>query len=127
MIALNAKNGRKVGEGMDKEKVIKAYECCKNSYDRRCDKCPYEKDCCHDGLPMFVIKKMVALLKEQKAQDVMDIRDIDGLWCDDITFCQEECGWKSCPRNKKNIRDRTVPHSFSVEIPEDCPKRQECR
>lgn len=50
---------------MDREKVIKAYECCKNSYNRRCDKCPYEKDCCHDGLPMFVIKKMVALLKEQ--------------------------------------------------------------
>lgn len=49
----------------DREKVIKAYECCKNSYDRICEKCPYEKDCCHDGIPMFVIKKMVALLKEQ--------------------------------------------------------------
>ena len=54
-----------------------------------------------------------------------DIREIDGLWCDDITFCQEQCGWKSCPRNRQNIRDRTVPHSFSVDIPADCPKKQE--
>ena len=49
----------------DMEKVIKAYECCKNPFDRKCEKCPYEKDCCHDGIPMFVIKKMVELLKEQ--------------------------------------------------------------
>lgn len=54
-----------------------------------------------------------------------DIREIGGLWCDDITFCPEQCGWRSCPRNKQNIRDRTVPHSFSVEIPQDCPKKQE--
>ena len=47
--------------------------------------------------------------------------DIDGLWCDDITFCQENCERKSCPRNKLNIRDKTVPHSFSVGIPSDCP------
>lgn len=53
---------------MDREKVVKAYECCKNSFDRICEKCPYEKDCCHDGIPMFVIKKMVALLKEQEAK-----------------------------------------------------------
>ena len=51
-----------------------------------------------------------------------DIRDIDGLWCDDITFCPERCGWKDCPRNKQNIRDKTIPHSFSVEIPQDCPR-----
>ena len=51
-----------------------------------------------------------------------DIRDIDGLWCDDITFCPERCGWKSCPRNRENIRDKTVPHSYSVEVPKDCPK-----
>ena len=50
---------------IDRERVIKAYECCKNSFDRICEKCPYEKDCCHDGIPMFVIKEMVALLKEQ--------------------------------------------------------------
>lgn len=56
---------------------------------------------------------------------MIDIRDIDGLWCDDITFCQETCGWRSCPRNKQNVRDKTIPHSFSVEIPQDCPKKQE--
>lgn len=74
-----------------------------------------------------LLRDAISILKGQKAQDVMDIRDIDGLWCDDITFCPEQCGWKSCPRNKQNIRDKTVPHSFSVEIPEDCPKRQEGR
>ena len=52
-----------------------------------------------------------------------DIRTVAGLWCDDITFCPEKCGWKSCPRNKENIRDKTIPHSFSVEIPRDCPKK----
>lgn len=52
----------------DMEKVILAYKCCKNSYDRICEKCPYEKDCCHDGIPMFVIRKMVELLKEQQQQ-----------------------------------------------------------
>jgi len=51
-----------------------------------------------------------------------DIRDIDGLFCDDITFCPERCGWKSCPRNSENIRDKAIPHSFSVEVPKDCPK-----
>ena len=53
----------------------------------------------------------------------MDIRNMDSLWCDDITFCQEECETTECPRNKRNIRDRTIPHSFSVEIPGDCPKK----
>ena len=57
----------------------------------------------------------------------MNIREIDGLWCDDITFCQETCERMDCPRNKHNIRDRSVPHSFSVEIPQDCPKKQEGR
>lgn len=54
----------------------------------------------------------------------MDIRDIAGLWCDDITFCPERCGWTDCPRNSKNIRDRTIPHSYSVGIPKDCPKQK---
>ena len=54
----------------------------------------------------------------------VDIREIDGLWCDDITFCQEQCRWESCPRNSRNIRDWSIPHSFSVEIPQDCPKKQ---
>ena len=53
---------------------------------------------------------------------MIDIRNIDGLWCDDITFCPKRCGWLSCPRNERNIRDRRIPHSFSVGIPLDCPK-----
>ena len=47
-----------------------------------------------------------------------------GLWCDDITFCQYECRRKTCPRNKMNIRDKTIPHSFFVERPPDCPYRK---
>lgn len=50
----------------------------------------------------------------------MDIKEADGLWCDDITFCQEECERMDCPRNKVHIRDRNRPHSFSVDIPKDC-------
>lgn len=74
-----------------------------------------------------LVRDTIALLKEQDAQDATDIREIDGLWCDDITFCKEQCGWKSCPRNKQNIRDRTIPHSFQVGIPLDCPKWKEGR
>lgn len=55
----------------------------------------------------------------------MNIKNIDGLWCDDITFCMEKCAWTDCPRNSQNIRDKSIPHSFSVEIPLDCPKKQE--
>lgn len=48
------------------------------------------------------------------------------MWCDDITFCQNrKCRMKSCLRNPKNIRDRTVPHSYFVETPPDCPKKKE--
>lgn len=55
---------------------------------------------------------------------VVDIRkDVPGLWCDDITFCQEKCDWKDCPRNSKNIRDRKIPHSYFADTPDDCPKR----
>lgn len=54
----------------------------------------------------------------------MSARDIESLWCDDITFCSERCERLDCPRNKENIRDKTVPHSYSVEIPSDCPKKE---
>ena len=41
---------------------------------------------------------------------------------DDITFCpKSKCRRKTCKRNQYNVRDRTIPHSFFVEIPEDCP------
>ena len=48
--------------------------------------------------------------------------DIQGLWCDDISFCPEQCRMMECPRNSKNIRDRFVPHSYFTELPPDCPK-----
>lgn len=54
----------------------------------------------------------------------MNAMDIVGLWCDDISFCPNKCGWESCPRNSRNIRDRTVPHSFFAETPPDCPKEE---
>ena len=60
----------------------------------------------------------------QKERSTRKIDMPDGLWCDDITFCTERCGWKKCPRNCQNIRDRSVPHSFSVERPADCPKER---
>lgn len=50
-----------------------------------------------------------------------------GLWCDDISFCQEQCERMDCPRNSKNIRDKTVPHSYIVGRPEDCPKTPQIR
>jgi len=55
----------------------------------------------------------------------MDIRDVSGLWCDDISFCPARCGWIDCPRNSQNIRDKTIPHSYFVDIPDDCPKKEE--
>ena len=52
----------------DIEKVIKVYECCRNSWRRNCDDCPIKKDCCHDGLPEFAIRYALELLKEQKGK-----------------------------------------------------------
>lgn len=67
-------------------------------------------------------EERIAIMAEGRSVKRIDIREIDGLWCDDITFCQETCERMDCPRNKHHIRDRSVPHSFSVEIPQDCPK-----
>ena len=55
----------------------------------------------------------------------MSAENINSLWCDDITFCPLECERLDCQRNQKNIRDRTIPHSYSLEIPEDCLKIRE--
>lgn len=41
----------------------------------------------------------------------------------DISFCGIDCNRK-CRRNKKNIRDHSIPHSFFVERPPDCPYRK---
>lgn len=53
----------------------------------------------------------------------LSAKDIDGLFCDDITFCPKKCGMTKCPRNQANIRDKSVPHSYFVEVPTDCPKK----
>ena len=50
----------------DAEKIIKVYECCRNSWRRNCDECPFEKVCCHDGLPEFAITYALELMKKQK-------------------------------------------------------------
>ena len=51
---------------MDREKVIKAWECC-NPFNRKCNECPYEKDCYHDGISRHMVADALALLKEQDA------------------------------------------------------------
>ena len=53
--------------------------------------------------------------------------DIPGLYCDDIAFCWGPCEMGKCPRNPANIRDRSVPHLFTKEAPEDCPKAERRR
>jgi len=55
----------------------------------------------------------------------MSAKDIVGLWCDDITFCPYKgCRRKTCPRNQIHIRDKSIPHSYFVERPPDCPYRK---
>lgn len=50
----------------DVDKVIKAYECCKNPIIKGCERCPYEKICYHDQFCLTAIKDAIELLKEQK-------------------------------------------------------------
>ena len=52
---------------MDREKVINAWECC-NPFNRKCNECPYEKDCYHDGISRYMVADAIALLKEQEAE-----------------------------------------------------------
>lgn len=51
----------------DREKVIRAWECC-NPFNRKCNECPYEKDCYHDGISRHMVADALALLKEQEAK-----------------------------------------------------------
>ena len=52
----------------------------------------------------------------------MSANNLIGLFCDDISFCPVRCDRLDCMRNQQNIRDRTIPHSYFMEIPDDCPK-----
>ena len=50
------------------------------------------------------------------------------MFCDGISFCpNEKCTLKTCKRNQANIRDHTIPHSYFVDTPEDCPRILEKR
>ena len=71
----------------DLRKVLKAWECCKNPFNRICEKCPFEKECCHDGIPDFVVAKAIELLKEQKEVEPIKSPDKD----DDYTFMCSNC------------------------------------
>ena len=51
----------------DREKVIRAWECC-NPFNRKCNECPYEKDCYHDGISRHMVADAIELLKEQEAK-----------------------------------------------------------
>ena len=75
------------------------------------------------GAELFFVETGVCI--RRKVGDEMDIREIDGLWCDDITFCPYKgCRRKTCPRNQMHIRDKSIPHSYFVERPPDCPYRK---
>ena len=42
-----------------------------------------------------------------------DSQKIGGYMMDDITFCMDDCGVVRCERHPSNIKDRTIPHSYS--------------
>lgn len=50
----------------DREKVIKALECCSRPAIRKCKECPYESYCYHDSLCDITIHDALSLLKEQE-------------------------------------------------------------
>lgn len=87
----------------DREKVIRAWECC-NPFNRKCNECPYEKDCYHDGISRHMVADAIALLKEQEEVKPIPPIDESDLWrcgychhqiirCTHQRFC-EECGRK---------------------------------
>ena len=82
----------------DLEKVIKVYECCRNSWRRNCDDCPIKKDCCHDGLPEFAIWYALELLKSQQEQiEILKITQdkiADFLTQPEIVRCKDCKYWK---------------------------------
>ena len=59
----------------DREKVIKALECCSRPAIRKCKECPYESYCYHDSLCDITIHDAIALLKEQEAVEARKKND----------------------------------------------------
>ena len=60
---------------LDREKVIKAWECC-NPFNMKCNECPYEKDCYHDGISRHMVADALALLKEYKQSEQSYLRTL---------------------------------------------------
>ena len=71
---------------MDRERVLRAWECC-NPFNRKCNECPYEKDCYHDGISRHMVADAIALLKEQDERLRKLQKDKDKL-------CLEISEWK---------------------------------
>ena len=81
---------------MDSENVIKAWECC-NPFNRKCNECPYEKDCYHDGISRHMVADAIAMLKEQEA--------VEGHWIV-LEFCANEGIY--CSKCMNKIFDRST-------------------
>ena len=54
----------------DREKVIKALECCYCNFPKQmdCNNCPYDKICYHDKACSLMLRDALALLEEQQQQ-----------------------------------------------------------
>lgn len=89
---------------MDRERVFRAWECC-NPFNRKCNECPYEKDCYHDGISRHMVADAIALLKEQAKTKVVFGRTKDGEF---VTECGN-CGthldkaYSNCPKCRKEL------------------------
>lgn len=40
---------------------------------------------------------------------------------EDISFCPIDCKRTKCRRNKSNIKNHDIPHSYFVNRPPECP------
>ena len=59
----------------DREKVFRAWECC-NPFNRKCNECPYEKDCYHDGISRHMVADALAVLKEYEQSEQSYLRTL---------------------------------------------------
>ena len=81
----------------DRERVIKAWECC-NPFNRKCNECPYEKDCYHDGISRHMVADALALLKGKTGHwiektDYMGDTYYDCSACDESWMTIEGTPW----------------------------------
>ena len=90
------------------EKILTAWECC-NTFHMKCNDCPYDADCYHDGFPRLAISDAVNLLRLKENQEVKTAEWHQGQGgtycsyckCDVPCFIQDwkwkECRTKFCP------------------------------